>query len=54
MRLTAIINLPVVVLALVIGAAATPFGSTYKMVKGGPSTFISVFFFWFKNPLRPF
>jgi len=34
MRLTAIINLPVVFLALVVGAAAAPPGKNFKLVKG--------------------
>ena len=34
MRLTAIINLPVVFLALVIGAAAAPPFDKFKLVKG--------------------
>jgi hypothetical protein len=53
MRLTAIINLPVVFLALVIGAAAAPgSGSIYHLAKpGSPSHF---FCFLKKKSAAPF
>jgi hypothetical protein len=44
MRLTTIINLPVVFLALVIGAAAAPSPGLFSLVEGSSHCFFSSFY----------